>query len=239
MATELTELARNWETLARHDAMWAILSDPNKTDNRWNLQEFLATGKVEAQRTIDYLDAVATPYARRRLLDFGCGMGRVTQGFAAFFDRVDGLDVSAEMVARARDCNQSGDAVQFHVSHAERLPFDSGTFDVVYTALVLQHVPLPLTLGYLREFLRIATPGGVVYFQAPSRCLVAEGDSFASPIDTIEGRVQIDMNVVPRARVEEIIQLAGAVCLDVRSDGRAGPAFESLTYCVRNGGVAL
>jgi SAM-dependent methyltransferase len=239
MATELTELARNWEALARHDAMWAILSDPNKTDNRWDLQEFLATGLLEAQRTVDYLDTVATPYTRCRLLDFGCGMGRVTQGFAAFFDRVDGIDVSAEMVARATDCNRAGASVQFHVNRHEHLPFESGTFDVVYTALVLQHVPLPLTLGYLREFLRVAKPGGIIYFQAPSRCLVAEGDSFASPIDTAEGRMQIHMNVVPRDRVENVVQAAAGEWLDVRSDGRAGPAFESLTYCVRaNGAVS-
>jgi SAM-dependent methyltransferase len=237
MAMELKELARNWEALARHDAMWAILSDPNKTDNRWDVQEFLATGQGEAQRTIAYLDAVATPYGRRRLLDFGCGMGRVTQAFASFFERVDGIDVSAEMIARARECNQAGDAVHFHHNASDRLPFETGAFDVVYTALVLQHVPRPLTLGYLREFVRVTAPGGIIYLQAPGRCLVAEGESFASPIDTREGRMQIHMNVCPREIVEQTLRAAGGVCIDVRQDGRAGPAFESFTYCVRRDDV--
>jgi ubiquinone/menaquinone biosynthesis C-methylase UbiE len=235
---ELAELARNWEALARHDAMWAILSDPNKVGNRWDLTEFLATGVGEARRTVDYLDAVAKPYERGRILDFGCGMGRVTQGFATFFTRVDGLDVSREMVERARACNEVGDRVQFHVNHAERLPFEDGVFDVVYSALVLQHVPRPLTLAYIREFLRVIKPGGIVYFQAPARCLVAVGDSFASPIDTSEGRVQIDMHVCPRDLVEDTVQTGGGHLVEARSDGRAGPAFESFSYCVRKGGEA-
>jgi SAM-dependent methyltransferase len=231
----LGDLTRTWEALARHDAMWAILSDPNKIGNKWDLQEFLETGQGEAQRTVAYLDAVARPYRRGRALDFGCGLGRVSQGLATVFAEVDGVDISSEMVERARACNTRGDRVRFHINRSERLPFGDGTFDLVYCALVLQHIPNALIPGYVREFLRVTAPGGVALFQAPARCLVAEGDHFASPVETRDGRVHIDMNVCPREVIEATIATAGAMLLDARSDGRAGPAFESFTYCVRAG----
>jgi ubiquinone/menaquinone biosynthesis C-methylase UbiE len=231
----LGELARTWEALARHDAMWAILSDPNKVGNKWDLQEFLQTGRGEAQRTIDCLDAIARPYRCGRALDFGCGLGRVSQGLATFFEQIDGVDISGEMVERAMACNTMGSRVRFHVHRAERLPFDDGTFDFVYCALVLQHVPNALIPSYVREFVRVLAPGGVAMFQAPARCLVAEGDHFASPVDTGDGRVNIDMNVCPYEVVTATITAAGGTLIEALSDGRAGPAFESFTYYARKG----
>lgn len=43
----LRELQRNWDGLARHDAMWAVLSDPAKFGRRWDRDEFFASGRAE------------------------------------------------------------------------------------------------------------------------------------------------------------------------------------------------
>ena len=66
-----------WEDLAALDPLWAILSDDQKQFGRWSIEEFLAAG----QREIDDLMAVCglKQGSNGRVLDFGCGAGRLSR----------------------------------------------------------------------------------------------------------------------------------------------------------------
>jgi ubiquinone/menaquinone biosynthesis C-methylase UbiE len=46
--------------------------------------------------------------------------------------------------------------------------FPDQDFDLVFSTLVLQHMPPACALQYIREFIRVVQPGGVVAFSAPS-----------------------------------------------------------------------
>jgi SAM-dependent methyltransferase len=164
----LTKLARSWDRLGRDDAMWAVLYDPAKRGNQWDPEEFFATGQVEIDSTMAYLEGLGVTIAYERALDFGCGVGRLTQPLAARFAVVDGVDIAASMVALAREHN-SWPNCTFHVNEADDLSlFADGTFDLVHSRLVLQHIPPSLSKRYLREFVRVLKPGGVAVFDMPS-----------------------------------------------------------------------
>jgi SAM-dependent methyltransferase len=47
--------------------------------------------------------------------------------------------------------------------------FPGFTFDLVYSNLVLQHMPPELSRSYMTDFIRVLKPGGVGVFQLPSR----------------------------------------------------------------------
>src|SRR5690242_3397514 len=105
----LGELQRTWNALAAKDAMWAVLTGPVGGSRRWDAAEFFRTGVDEIRLILDRVAAAGLTPRRTRALDFGCGVGRLTQALAAQFDHADGVDISTEMVEQARALNRAGD----------------------------------------------------------------------------------------------------------------------------------
>jgi len=96
-------------------------------------------------------------------------VGRLTQPLARQFRRVIGVDISPTMVAVADRLNQFGDRVEYRANDRPDLSFlADGSVSLVFTHITLQHVPAGVAVDYLREFLRVAKPGGAVIFQLPS-----------------------------------------------------------------------
>lgn len=159
-----------WEKLARKDPYWAVLTDPDKTENRWEISAFFATGRQTVETDMRMIAAEAPTMRTERVLDFGCGVGRLSQGLATHFDHVDGVDISATMIDLAREHNQHADRVRYHLNAASDLRiFPDHHFDLIYSVITLQHIPAPLIPGYLTEFARVCRPGGLIFFQLPTQ----------------------------------------------------------------------
>ncbi len=71
-----------------------------------------------------------------KLLDFGCGVGRMTRAFSNFFESCTGIDVSENTVNLAREYNAKQPRCDFIASQTATLPFENRTFDAVFSALV-------------------------------------------------------------------------------------------------------
>lgn len=156
-----------WEAHARHDPLWAILSDPAKKNRGWEIDRFFESGEREIRFLLRDLESIAL--RKDDALDFGCGVGRLTHPLSRYFDRVTGVDISPTMIELASELNQEPDRVRFVRNTREDLSvFPAGSFDFVYTNIVLQHVPPSLAKRYITEFLRVLRPGGVLVFQLPS-----------------------------------------------------------------------
>lgn len=162
---EMTEQHRVWEDWAQADPLWAILSDPSRRGGRWELPEFFASGEREIDLVLGQVEERGMDLARGRCLDFGCGVGRLTQALAKNFDRSDGVDISETMVDLAHQHNQFGDRCQYHVNQVPDLAlFDDAGFDFVFSTIVLQHNPPDAAEHYITEFVRILAPGGIAVF---------------------------------------------------------------------------
>jgi SAM-dependent methyltransferase len=222
----------SWEAFGQYDPLWAIVSVPEKRGNRWDdhLEEFFANGVIEVRHVMNAIRNAGVTVQGDRALDFGAGVGRLSQALATHFREVDGVDISAPMIEQARKFNRFGERVRYHLGTAQRLPFDDATFDFVFSKIVLQHVGIDLQRGYVREFVRVAKPGGLVVFQSIARSLAGEGMRFESPVETPGGTFTIDMNVFPREDVERTIRDAGGRLLHTFTDQSAGDAFESVFY---------
>lgn len=170
MQAEVTRVRDEWEALAQLDPMWAILTSPAKAGQAWQRDEFFESGRVEIADLVNTLDAFAAGRALDRALDFGCGVGRLTQALAAHYLRVDGVDVSASMVKLAEAFNHEPDRCRYHLNERDDLSlFADESFDLIYTNMVLQHMQPALARSYLREFARCTKPRGLIAFQVPSR----------------------------------------------------------------------
>ena len=107
---------------------------------------------------LDRIKSAARVTGRSRALDLGCGPGIVTEALAVEAGEVVALDLSAEMIQRARQrCEKAGlKNVRFAIGKAEKLPFHNAAFDVIVTRLTLHHLPDLETA--LSEMIRVLQP---------------------------------------------------------------------------------
>ena len=146
-------------------------------DNRY----FLTSARYEADRLIKNFGLSK----ESRVLDVGCGMGRLAIGILSAVGEIKayhGMDVQSDCVewcsshitkehancrftwvnAKNDRYNPQGESLV----DASRLPFDDASFDIIYLFSVFTHLTLDHIRIYLREFHRIAQPKGRVFVTA-------------------------------------------------------------------------
>jgi ubiquinone/menaquinone biosynthesis C-methylase UbiE len=248
---QVDQQQQDWNELADLDPYWAVLTRPDKRFGRWESEEFFATGTAEAAGVMARAQELGHPTERRRALDFGCGLGRLTRAFAAHFGECVGVDISDTMVARARELNIDVENASFVVNRAADLGrFEDGSFDFVYSTIALQHVPDRAAIeSYIRDFCRVLSPGGLAMFQLPShipavfrlqwrRRLYVGLRRVGVPSAFLYRRMRllpIAMSFVPERDVAAVVASAGARVLDVRTHGASGllnSGLKSSTYAV-------
>jgi ubiquinone/menaquinone biosynthesis C-methylase UbiE len=165
----LKDLQRHWHEFGRRDPLWAILTLPDKRNAGWKTDEFFQTGRDEIAQILAHVDRLGLSRPTRRALDFGCGVGRLTQALCEQVGVACGVDIAPSMVEQARQHNRHGARCEYVVNDADDLGrFADDSFDFVYSSRVLQHMRPTYSTRYIREFLRVLSPGGVAVFQIPT-----------------------------------------------------------------------
>jgi SAM-dependent methyltransferase len=165
----LKRLQQHWDAWGKTDPYWAILAVPEKKGNRWDLDEFFAAGREEIDNVMASLRGLGQEPTFGRALDFGCGVGRLTQALADRFDEAWGVDIAPSMIKLANRYNRHADRCRYFLNDRPDLRvFQDSTFDFIYSNITLQHVDSSYHASYLAEFLRVLVPGGVLVFQLPS-----------------------------------------------------------------------
>jgi len=232
----IDEVSRTWTRLGAEDPLWAVLTEREKRGN-WTPEDFLATGVREIEALMTRLDALGLAPRRDRAVDFGCGAGRLTHGLArGGFAEVVGLDISPTMLAKARELVPAPE-VGFRLATGPELDVvEAASADLVYTCRVLQHMPPELAHRYVREFYRIARPGGLVVFQLPTRpAATPAGLALRALPAPLARRLRrgMEMHGTPEAGVRELVASCGARVVAVDADTSAGPRWESRLYVTR------
>ena len=98
------------------------------------------------------------------VLDVGCGTGTLAMEVARRVGRagrVAGVDPGTEQIARARaKAARRNLPIEFQIGVIEQLPFPDQTFDVVFSTLMIHHLPASLKRQGLAEIARVLKPGG-------------------------------------------------------------------------------
>jgi ubiquinone/menaquinone biosynthesis C-methylase UbiE len=102
-----------------------------------------------------------------RALEIGCGPGRLLRPMSAHFGEIHGVDVSDEMIRKARENLRAiPHAYAHHNSGSDLALFEDESFDFVYSYAVFQHIPSrDVVFSYLREARRVLKTGGLFWFQ--------------------------------------------------------------------------
>lgn len=238
---DLNQLQREWQRFGEADPLWAILTHADRKDGGWDEAEFFETGRREVAAVLAELQQLGVHPRSGRALDFGCGVGRLTQALAEHFDEVTGVDIAPAMVERARAMNRHGHRCAYNLNQrADLSVFPDASFDFIYSNITLQHMEPQYSKKYIREFIRVLAPGGTVVFQIPHRATRFRVWLIFSVFPRwmrrlafrwMHGRAPVmEMYAVPRPHVERILTDAGAPPVRVDEDHSGGPVWPGYRY---------
>ncbi|MGI8938305.1 MAG: class I SAM-dependent methyltransferase [Iamia sp.] len=140
-----------------------------------------SVGGLEQAPEWPTLRALLPEVAGRRVVDLGCGFGWFCRWAAdAGASSVLGLDVSANMLARARDEN-AGPAITYRSVDLDQLELAPDSVDLAYSSLALHYLAdLARLFGVLR---RALSPGGAFVFSVEHPIFTAPSDPGFVPGD--------------------------------------------------------
>lgn len=168
---DLETIESDWDQAARGDALFNIVTLADKADGGWTYEDFYSHGQVEIDGMMRHLEGLGLAgkgEGRNRALDFGCGAGRLTTALARYFKRVDGVDISYEMIQLARANLPDGLGCRYwHNTKPDLKLFKARTFDFVYSMIVFQHMPQDIQQRYVAEIVRVLRTTGVAMIEIP------------------------------------------------------------------------
>jgi SAM-dependent methyltransferase len=165
MDRHLGEMKLEWDRRAQEEAKWYI----NTLSHEQTDEEFDASGLVEVRRLIlNELELLTGGREAKdlRLLEIGCGIGRMTRHLAGIFGEVYGVDVSAEMIRQAKERLRGlPNVFLFETNGVDFALFPEASFDVAFSAYVFQHIPsAEIIASNIKDALRVLRPGGMFKF---------------------------------------------------------------------------
>lgn len=155
-------MRRDWEIRARENAPFYICTTAAESP-----EAFAASGEKDlAEQVLDGL-----PVSRRwRVLEIGCGIGRLAKPLSTRVERVVGVDLSEEMIRRGREYCADRPNVELHRTDGSLAFLEAASFDFVFSHIVFQHVPRKAYVErYLRDAHRLLKPGGILRVQVDGR----------------------------------------------------------------------
>jgi ubiquinone/menaquinone biosynthesis C-methylase UbiE len=156
----------DWDKRARENARYYVAT--SKQD--WSDEEFYHSGeRTVAEEILTDMINICQGKAPEtmRVLEVGCGAGRVTRALAGVFGEVHGVDVSSEMIERARQALAGKPNVHLYKNNGMDLSvLPDVPFDFAFSSIVFQHIPSKQIIeNYVREVHRVLRPGALFKFQ--------------------------------------------------------------------------
>lgn len=129
----------------------------------WNWDS--PAGRCRADRRAELFVEYGELRPGRRALELGCGTGVFLERVAPCGAEIRGIDLSEDLLERARVRLARFANVALDRGNAEELPYPDGLFDAVYGSSVLHHLDLEAAL---RAAFRVLKPGGRLVFAEPN-----------------------------------------------------------------------
>jgi SAM-dependent methyltransferase len=217
--TDEAVVKKVWDNYGTNDPYFGVMSNPEFHANTLsdNASKFWVAGQHDADRLKRLYEEYHTHAEGKdtiRVLDYGCGVGRLMKGWG---NGVEGCDISPAYLAEAR--KNLGEEAVLHLIEPGDCPKG---FDVIYSLIVLQHNRPILMKKCMRSIVEALNPKGLAMIHAP----------YFIPRVQHSDEV-MEMNYVPKDEMVKEIEAVGGVVLayDESWDGCGGD-IKNLIYVI-------
>ncbi|MDA9764685.1 MAG: class I SAM-dependent methyltransferase [Opitutales bacterium] len=228
ISSAFKEVESLYEDLGKKQAFWAAMTYPEYLDDQ-NEDAFFESGKAEVDAQIHRLSELNFSVNKGRCLDFGCGVGRLTNALAQHFEEAVGVDVSSTMIDRANEIKRASNTAFVLNKREDLAQLKSDTFDFVYSNKTIQHIPYPASKNYIKDFFRALKPGGLAVFLVHDCKHTEEGSlqfNFAKwyrekarPfVKRLRGKPPVQIHPISKTNIEKFVHDAGGEILHCETD---------------------
>ena len=155
----------------------------NETGSSLTLEQFVATGDQEVPAYLTVFGLRSPDTEHQRMIEIGCGIGRMTCAFTREFGAVVGSDLDAGFLER---CHQTvarfgrpDRLTTLHVADGRSLDLPPDSVDLAFSYITFQHCDADDALELTSEAVRVTKPGGKVVLNYRARSGV---DTIVLPI---------------------------------------------------------
>jgi SAM-dependent methyltransferase len=163
--------AKQWERFGRLDPYYGVYATEEMRSANIDdaaRERFFASGEELVARVLETSRrAAGQEFEPATVLDHGCGVGRLLVAFARAAERAVGVDISPSMLAEARRNCDARALRNVELVAADQLAALAPEFDLVHSAIVLQHIPPKLGVPIFEALASLVRPGGVGVVHVP------------------------------------------------------------------------
>jgi len=169
---EITRKMREeWDRRALENARHYVATERTE----WSDEEYFESGRENVRREIlsDMINICQGKDPKQmRVLEIGCGSGRVTRALSELFGEVYAVDISGEMIRQAKESLAGHPNAHVFQNNGSDLSVLGGIqVDFAFSYIVFQHIPSREVIrNYVREVSRLLRPGGLFKFQVQGWC---------------------------------------------------------------------
>jgi len=161
-------MKEEWNARAKMNHMFVIATDSSQSE-----EEFWKSGEIDCDAILEkngkrFQEIIQGNEPRKmKILEIGCGIGRILIPMSKIFGKVVGVDVSPEMVRLGQKHTKDMPNCEIIENNGvDLLEFSDNSFDFCFSFIVFQHIPDKKVIEkYVSEVTRILKPGSLFRFQ--------------------------------------------------------------------------
>ena len=161
----LTRMENDWDERAKANPKWFVRTEDDETD-----EQFWKSGELAVRQILKEPPEIISKNNSKnltRVLEIGCGIGRILMPMGKFFDEVNGVDVSSEMIKLAkRNLSSIPNCKLYHNNGKDLIDFIDNSIDFCYSVATFQHIPdKKIIKNYFNEVYRVLKNDSYFRFQ--------------------------------------------------------------------------
>lgn len=209
-----------WIKLGEDDAHWSVITseDFRKKNLHNNLNEFFQKGEYDVRFLETVLNRSGTSLSNfNSVMDFGCGVGRLSLALAKHAKHVIGVDISTSHLQEAQKNIDSLEIGNVSLNHIKNISDISRLHkvDLVYSLIVLQHNPPPVMREILIALCQRVAPGGYLFVQLPT---YRKNYHYNVESDLDRSADKMEMHILPQAEVFKVFEQESMSLLEITED---------------------
>ena len=219
------KMKKEWDARSKLDTLFVI-----STEHSENYEDFWQSGIDDIKSILDLGGSRFEKITHQkdpkkmRILEIGCGIGRLLIPMSEIFGQVIGVDISSEMIHKGKKHLENIQNCQiFENNGIDLSEFPDNYFDFCFSFIVFQHIPeKKIVEKYISEVSRVLKPNCLFRFQVrgtitskPNQITTWDGVQFTS---------------------DEIHKIAQVNNFEIIEDGNDKDEYYWLTFKLKNTG---